>query len=140
LPSRPKPKRGRGGKSENEDKEPEGTKKKQQRHLVGTNDVYSNVLSLPVYASSDVTVVSPSSLLPASSPTPYDATTPFSNEPCPKTPPPRHRCRHTLPSLSKNAIIASGGAGGGGRSHCSRPLQGKYSTVRSSPLPHLLRV
>jgi hypothetical protein len=45
----------------------EGTKKKQQRPQLGTKDVYSNVLSPPVCASSYVAIISPSSSLPASS-------------------------------------------------------------------------
>jgi hypothetical protein len=135
-------KRGRGGKRKNEiendnkdnnNKEPEGTKKKRPQlgtTMTMTNDVYSNVLSLPVCASSDVTVVSPSSPLPASSPTSDHA---FSNEPCPKTPPPRHRRRHTLTPLSKNVITTSGGGGGGG-SALFTPTPRKLSGLFDSPL------
>jgi hypothetical protein len=136
-------KRGRGGKRKNENdnkdnnnKEPEGTKKKRPQlgtTTTMTNDVYSNVLSLPVCASSDVTVVSPSSPLPSSSPTSEHA---FSNEPCPKTPPPRHRRRHTLTPLSKNVITPSGGGGGGsgGGSALFTPTPRKLSGLFDSPL------
>jgi hypothetical protein len=91
------------------------TKKKRSSQFA-TNAIL-NVLSLPVCASSDMPVVSPSSLPLALSlastfhssitPAPFSSQAPAAVS-IPKTPPPRHRRRHTLTPLTKSAISASG--------------------------------
>jgi hypothetical protein len=150
-----KKRKGRGGrrKSENgKDKEDEksagegGTKNKQQRPQLGTT---SNILSLPVCASSDVTVVSPSSPLQASSPASTSDSSatpiPFSSQDstittCPKTPPPRHRRRHTFTPLSKNAIMASGGGGSALFTPTPRKLSGLFDSPLFSPSASVARM
>jgi hypothetical protein len=112
------------------------TKKKRSSRFATNANL--NVLSLPLCASSDVTVVSPSSSLPASSPASTSDSSitpaPFSSqEPAavsiPQTPPPRHRRRHTLTPLTKSAISTSGGG-----SALFTPTLRKLSGLFDSPL------
>jgi hypothetical protein len=116
--------RGRGsGRKEEEDGKMEMEKeksghvmKKKGPQFVSTNSSAdsTNVMALPICASSDVMVVSPSSTLPALSPSDSSGVTPTpfpQDAPAavPKTHPPRHRCWHTLTPLSKSIIEASSG-------------------------------
>ena len=100
---------------QNEQQKEKTSMQKKDTHANGkpqlTADTRAQTLSFPVCASSDLTVISPSSPIPASSPSEGggDASDVASHAPSqvPRTPPPRTRRRHTL--ATKN-IGTSGGS------------------------------